>query len=184
MTSGRKHRRSPHGTSSPFPMAPWTPLASQSNWQTFLPTWRRRPSISLSDIRLLAAKAGTITAVENTMSKACARRCRRLTLARRPWLRCLMSLPMWVISRICGTNLSRHSRLAAHPRQSVVFSPSTCVTDGDHRLRYQCPPRQDPTLSFTSEGSLAARYDFATSLHTPWRAPSVSKVPSHSRTNT
>ncbi len=46
------------------------------------------------------------------------------------------------------------------------------------------PPRRDPTLGFKSEGSLAARYDFATSLRTPWRTPSVSKVPSHSRTNT
>ena len=46
------------------------------------------------------------------------------------------------------------------------------------------PPRRDPTPSFKSEGFLAARYDFATSLRIPWRAPSVSNAPSHSRTNT
>ena len=48
-------------------------------------------------------------------------------------MRSLRSLP----SRICGTNSSRHSSLAAHPRQSVVFSPSTRVADGDRRLRHQ-----------------------------------------------
>ncbi len=46
------------------------------------------------------------------------------------------------------------------------------------------PPRQDLTPSFKSKGSLSARYDFATSLRTPLHAPSVSKAPSHSRTNT
>ena len=46
------------------------------------------------------------------------------------------------------------------------------------------PPRRDATPSFRSESSLAARYDFAASLHTPWRAPVVSKMPSHVRTNT
>jgi hypothetical protein len=46
------------------------------------------------------------------------------------------------------------------------------------------PPRRDPTPSFKSEGFLAARYDFATSLRTSWRAPSVSNAPSYSRTNT
>jgi hypothetical protein len=120
--SGRQHRRSPRGTRSPFPIAPWTALSSQSNWQTFLPTRRRTPSISLFDIRLPAAKSGIITVVESTMSKSCVRRCRRLT--RRPWLRNLRGLPMWIISQICGTNSSRHSSLAAHPRQLVVFSPS------------------------------------------------------------
>ncbi len=40
-------------------------------------------------------------------------------------------------SRICGTNSSRRSSLAAHPRQSVVFSPSTRVADGDRRLRHR-----------------------------------------------
>ena len=48
-------------------------------------------------------------------------------------MRSLRSLP----SRICGTNSSRHSSLAAHPRQSVVFSPSTRIADGDRRLRHQ-----------------------------------------------
>ena len=46
------------------------------------------------------------------------------------------------------------------------------------------PSRQDPTPSFKSGSSLAAQYDFATSLRTPWRAPSVSEVSSNSRTNT
>ena len=46
------------------------------------------------------------------------------------------------------------------------------------------PPRRDPTPSFRSEGSLAARYDFAASLRTPWQAPAVPKTPSHARTNT
>ncbi|KAH9992450.1 putative phosphatase regulatory subunit-domain-containing protein [Russula vinacea] len=46
------------------------------------------------------------------------------------------------------------------------------------------PPRRDATPSFRSEGSLAARYDFAASLRTPWRAPVVPKTPSHTRTNT
>jgi len=45
-------------------------------------------------------------------------------------------------------------------------------------------PRRDPTPSSKSMGSLAARYDFATSLRSPWRAPSVSKAPSHLRANT
>jgi hypothetical protein len=47
------------------------------------------------------------------------------------------SLPMQMISRICGTNSSRHSSLVAHPRQSVVFSPSTRVAEGNRRLRHQ-----------------------------------------------
>jgi hypothetical protein len=46
------------------------------------------------------------------------------------------------------------------------------------------PPRRDATPSFRSEGSLAARYDFAASLRTPWRAPVVPQSPSHARTNT
>ena len=46
------------------------------------------------------------------------------------------------------------------------------------------PPRRDATPSFRSEGSLAARYDFAASLRTPWQAPAVSKTPSHARTST
>jgi hypothetical protein len=46
------------------------------------------------------------------------------------------------------------------------------------------PPRQDPTPSFKSGSFLAARYDFAPSLRTPWRVPSVSEAPSNSRTNT
>jgi hypothetical protein len=46
------------------------------------------------------------------------------------------------------------------------------------------PPRRDVTPSFRSEGSLAARYDFAASLRTPWRTPVVPKSPSHARTNT
>ena len=46
------------------------------------------------------------------------------------------------------------------------------------------PPLRDATPSFRSEGSLAARYDFAASLRTPWRTPVVSKTPSHTRTNT
>jgi len=44
---------------------------------------------------------------------------------------------MQVISQIYATNSSRHSSLAAHPRQLVVFSPSTRVADGDRRLRHQ-----------------------------------------------
>jgi hypothetical protein len=46
------------------------------------------------------------------------------------------------------------------------------------------PSRRDPTLGIKPEGSLAARYDFATSLRTPWRTPSIFKTPSRSRTNT
>ncbi|KAI9508814.1 putative phosphatase regulatory subunit-domain-containing protein [Russula earlei] len=46
------------------------------------------------------------------------------------------------------------------------------------------PPPRDATPTFKSEGSLAARYDFAASLRTPWRAPSAPMTPSHSRTNT
>ena len=46
------------------------------------------------------------------------------------------------------------------------------------------PPVRDTTPSFRSESSLAARYDFAASLRTPWRAPVVSAKPSHARTNT
>jgi hypothetical protein len=46
------------------------------------------------------------------------------------------------------------------------------------------PPLRDATPSFRSEGSLAARYDFAASLRTPWRTPVVPKTPSHARTNT
>jgi Carbohydrate/starch-binding module (family 21) len=46
------------------------------------------------------------------------------------------------------------------------------------------PPLRDATPSFRSESSLAARYDFAASLRTPWRVPVVSKTPSHARTNT
>jgi hypothetical protein len=46
------------------------------------------------------------------------------------------------------------------------------------------PPLRDATPSFRSESSLAARYDFAASLRTPWRTPVVSKTPSHARTNT
>jgi hypothetical protein len=45
------------------------------------------------------------------------------------------------------------------------------------------PPPRDAIPSFKSEGYLAARYDFAASLHTPWRAPVTSKMPSHSRSN-
>jgi hypothetical protein len=73
LTSGRQHWRSPRGRRSPFPIAPRTPLFSQSNWQTFFPAQRRRPSISLSDIRFPAAKFGIITAVETTTSKSCAK---------------------------------------------------------------------------------------------------------------
>jgi len=116
-------------------MARWIALSSQSNWQMFFPAQRRRPSILLSDIRLPAAKSGTITVVETTTSKSCARRCRRLT--RRPWLRNLRSLPIQMISRICGTNSSRHSSLVVHPRRLAVFSPSTRVADGDRRLRHR-----------------------------------------------
>ncbi|KAF8496754.1 putative phosphatase regulatory subunit-domain-containing protein [Russula emetica] len=46
------------------------------------------------------------------------------------------------------------------------------------------PPLRDTTPSFRSESSLAARYDFAASLRTPWRAPVVFKTPSHARTST
>ena len=57
------------------------------------------------------------------------------------------------------------------------------------RRRWDSPsptpsPQRDSTPSFKSEGSLAARYDFAASLRTPWRAPSASNSLSHSRTNT
>src|SRR6266851_5659312 len=44
--------------------------------------------------------------------------------------------------------------------------------------------RSDTELYCKSKGSLSARYDFATSLCTPLHAPSISKAPSHSRTNT
>jgi hypothetical protein len=46
------------------------------------------------------------------------------------------------------------------------------------------PPVRDATPSFRSESSLASRYDFAASFRTPWRAPVVSKTPSHTRTST
>jgi hypothetical protein len=129
--SGRQNRRSPRGTRSPLPIAPWTALSSQSNWQTFLPTRRRTPSISLFDIRSPAAKSGIITVVETTMSKSCVRRCRRLT--RRLWLRNLRGLPMRIISQICGTNSRRHSS----PGRSSDAQPR--VADGDCRLRHQGP---------------------------------------------
>ncbi|KAI9433905.1 putative phosphatase regulatory subunit-domain-containing protein [Lactarius indigo] len=45
--------------------------------------------------------------------------------------------------------------------------------------RTPTPPSRDATPSFKSEGSLAARYDFATSLRTPWRAPAAPSTPSH-----
>src|SRR5216683_2439304 len=158
-TSGRQHRRSPHGTRSPFSMAPWTPLSSQSNWQTFFPARRRRPSITLSDIRLPAAKSGTITVVETTTSKSCARRCRRLT--KRPWLRSLRSLPMRRISRICGINSSRHSSLAGSSETvGGILAQHSRRLWGLPSPTPSPPPRRDPTPSFKSEGSLAARYDF------------------------
>jgi hypothetical protein len=50
--------------------------------------------------------------------------------------------------------------------------------------RTPTPPSREATPSFKSEGSLAARYDFAASLRTPWRAPAPPKTPSHTRTNT
>ena len=50
--------------------------------------------------------------------------------------------------------------------------------------RTPTPPSREATPSFKSEASLAARYDFAASLHTPWRAPTPPKAPSHTRTNT
>jgi len=46
------------------------------------------------------------------------------------------------------------------------------------------PPLRNATPTLRSEASLAARYDFAASLRTPWRAPATPKMPSHSRTNT
>jgi Carbohydrate/starch-binding module (family 21) len=46
------------------------------------------------------------------------------------------------------------------------------------------PPPRDATLTFKSEGSLAARYDFAASLRTPWRAPAAPTTPLHARTST
>jgi hypothetical protein len=46
------------------------------------------------------------------------------------------------------------------------------------------PPSREATPSFKSEASLAARYDFATSLRTPWRAPATPSAPAHTRTNT
>jgi hypothetical protein len=122
------------GIRSPSPTASGTALSSQSNWQTFFSA-RRRPSISLSGIRLLAVKSGTMTVVEITTSKSYARRYRRQI--RRSWLRRLRSLPMRMISQICGANSSKQSSLAAHLRQSVVFAPSTRVADGDRRLRYR-----------------------------------------------
>jgi Carbohydrate/starch-binding module (family 21) len=45
------------------------------------------------------------------------------------------------------------------------------------------PPTRDATLTFKSEGSLAARYDFAASLRTPWRPPSGPTSPLHARTS-
>lgn len=50
--------------------------------------------------------------------------------------------------------------------------------------RTPTPPSREPTPIFKSEGSLAARYDFAASLRTPWRAPADPSTPSHVRTNT
>ncbi|KAH8991584.1 putative phosphatase regulatory subunit-domain-containing protein [Lactarius akahatsu] len=50
--------------------------------------------------------------------------------------------------------------------------------------RTPTPPSRDATPSFKSEGSLAARYDFATSLRTPWRAPAAPSSPAHARTST
>jgi hypothetical protein len=53
--------------------------------------------------------------------------------------------------------------------------------------RTPTPPSREPTPSFKSEASLAARYDFAASLRTPWRAPAAPaapSIPSHTRTNT
>ncbi|KAH9057045.1 putative phosphatase regulatory subunit-domain-containing protein [Lactarius deliciosus] len=50
--------------------------------------------------------------------------------------------------------------------------------------RTPTPPSRDATPSFKSEGSLAARYDFATSLRTPWRAPAGPSSPAHARTST
>ncbi len=52
------------------------------------------------------------------------------------------------------------------------------------RSQTPTPPSRDATPSFKSEGSLAARYDFATSLRTPWRAPAEPSTPSHARTST
>jgi hypothetical protein len=68
------------------------------------------------------------------------------------------------------------SLLAQHSRRRWG-SPSRTPT----------PPSREPTPSFKSEASLAARYDFAASLRTPWRAPAASAAPStplHTRTNT
>jgi hypothetical protein len=81
--------------------------------------------------------------------------------------------------------LTRTGSQPGRPSQSVVG-----ILTQQSRRRWgspsptPSPPRRDPTPSFKSEGSLAARYDFATSFRTPWRAPSVSNPPSHSRTNT
>ena len=50
--------------------------------------------------------------------------------------------------------------------------------------RTPTPPSREPTPSFKSEGSLAARYDFAASLRAPWRAPTEPSAPSHARTST
>ena len=63
--------------------------------------------------------------------------------------------------------------LAQHSRQRWG-SPSRTPT----------PPSREPTPSFKSEASLSARYDFAASLRTPWRAPAAPSKPSHTRTNT
>ena len=65
------------------------------------------------------------------------------------------------------------SILAQHSRRRWE-SPSPTPT----------PPSRDAALTFKSEGSLAARYDFASSLRTPWRAPAAPMSPSHSRTST
>ena len=48
--------------------------------------------------------------------------------------------------------------------------------------RTPTPPSREATPSFKSEGSLAARYDFATSLRTPWHAPAAPSISSHART--
>jgi hypothetical protein len=90
---------------------------------------------------------------------------------------------MRMISRTCGTNSRRRSRLVAHPRQSVVFSLSTCIADGDSRLQHQALLVEIRHRAL-NQVSFAARYDVATSLRIPWSAPSVSKVPSDSRLNT
>jgi len=68
---------------------------------------------------------------------------------------------MRMISRICGTNSSRHSSLAGSSETvGGILAQHSRRLWGLPSPTPSPPPRRDPTPSFKSEGSLAARYDF------------------------